>query len=151
MPTGAALENARGESRTFDKLFKKIFFRFRLNNCDIDNINRWVLQIKSCCPSITYLSLLGNPGATTMFNGSTVLEQNDYRMYVIGQLQTLNYLDDILVTETQRAQAKSQQYLIRLTSAFNFMDKFNRNQRIIRKNRTVIEIQNIMCTETDSS
>lgn len=77
-----------------------------LNNCDIDNVQRWVHRIRDCCPSLRYLSLMGNPGATSSFNGNSTLEHNDYRLMVIGALPQLQHLDDAEVTASQRSQVR---------------------------------------------
>lgn len=94
-----------------------------LNHCEIDNIIRWIRIIQMKCPQITYLSLLGNPGATTLFNGSSPIQHNVYRLYVIEHLPTLLYLDDSVITDEQRAQAKSHRYLNGLVNVFSFINK----------------------------
>ncbi|KFB35643.1 AGAP007552-PA-like protein [Anopheles sinensis] len=78
-----------------------------LNHCDINNLQNWIYRIRECCPSLKYLSLMGNPGATSSFNGNSSLEHNDYRLFVISVLPQLRHLDDSEVTPAQRTQAKS--------------------------------------------
>ncbi|XP_058125253.1 leucine-rich melanocyte differentiation-associated protein-like [Anopheles ziemanni] len=78
-----------------------------LNHCDINNLQNWIYRIRECCPSLKYLSLMGNPGATSSFNGNSSLEHNDYRLFVISLLPQLRHLDDSEVTAAQRTQAKS--------------------------------------------
>ncbi|XP_053666645.1 leucine-rich melanocyte differentiation-associated protein-like [Anopheles marshallii] len=87
-----------------------------LNHCDINNLQNWIYRIRECCPSLKYLSLMGNPGATSSFNGNSTLEHNDYRLFVISILPQLRYLDDSEVTPAQRTQAK------------NFKQSYNLNQ-----------------------
>lgn len=65
-------------SNTILKQINRFSFS-RLNNCDIENLAQWVYRIRNCCPSIKYLSLMGNPGATSTLTGGTVVEHNDYR------------------------------------------------------------------------
>lgn len=77
-----------------------------LNHCDINNLQNWIYRIRECCPSLKYLSLMGNPGATSSFNGNSSLEHNDYRLFVISVLPQLRHLDDSEVTAAQRTQAK---------------------------------------------
>lgn len=106
-----------------------------LNHCDIDNVQRWVHRIRDCCPSLRYLSLLGNPGATSSFNGNSTLEHNDYRMMVISVLPQLRHLDDAEVTTSQRAQArqfKNNNYNIGQTP-FNIFESVGRGEQMGRK------------------
>lgn len=103
-----------------------------LNNCDITNVQSWLYRIRDCCPSLRILSLLGNPGATSSFNGNSTLEHNDYRMMVISILPQLRYLDDAEVTSAQRVQAKQ----FRHTSynlgetPFNIFESVGRGQQM---------------------
>uniref|UniRef100_A0A2M4AS94 Putative u2-associated snrnp a' protein n=1 Tax=Anopheles triannulatus TaxID=58253 RepID=A0A2M4AS94_9DIPT len=98
-------KNSRPDERTLPSLPNLELLW--LNNCDIGNLQNWIYRIRECCPSLKYLSLMGNPSATSSFNGNSTLEHNDYRLFVISILPQLRYLDDSEVTMSQRAQAKS--------------------------------------------
>lgn len=76
-----------------------------LNNCRIHNLTAWMRRLQSCCPALQHLSMLGNPGCLCAFNGGTILEHLDYRLFVVGALPQLSHLDDAPVTEAQREQA----------------------------------------------
>ncbi|XP_013100364.1 uncharacterized protein LOC106082413 [Stomoxys calcitrans] len=78
-----------------------------INNCDIKNIVDWIQRIHSQCPSLEYLSLMGNPGVKD-FNGCTLHNMytmdslilptgliTDYREYILQMLPNLQYLDGI--------------------------------------------------------
>lgn len=105
-----------------------------LNHCDIDNVQKWVYRIRDCCPSLRYLSLMGNPGATSSFNGNSTLEHNDYRMMVISILPQLRHLDDVEVTSAQRAQARQYKHTYNIgQTPFNIFETIGRGQQMSRK------------------
>lgn len=83
-------------------------------------------RISTCTPNIRQLSLMGNPGVRSTFNGGSLLENNEYmwvlsrslllsgaiffklshfRMYVIRLLPNLDYLDDVKISADQRIRA----------------------------------------------
>lgn len=76
-----------------------------LNNCRLYNLAAWLRRLQTSCPSLEQLSLLGNPGCQSTFNGGTLAEHTDYRLFVIGALPQLVHLDDGVVTDAQRKQA----------------------------------------------
>ncbi|EJY57579.1 AAEL005312-PE [Aedes aegypti] len=105
-----------------------------LNHCEIDNVQKWVYRIRDCCPSLRYLSLMGNPGATSSFNGNSTLEHNDYRMMVISILPQLTHLDDAEVTSAQRVQAKQYKHTYNIgQTPFNIFESVGRGQQMSRK------------------
>lgn len=91
-------------------------------------MTKWIKRLEICCPNLKQLSLFGNPGISSTFNGGTALEHVDYRytkkilnvdnifrqliflfyrMFVISILSRLQYLDDTIVTDAQRIQSKT--------------------------------------------
>lgn len=104
----------------YNSYINNIEICFRLNHCDIINLIKWIKKLQNCCPNLKYLSLLGNP-CNPLFNGRTVFEANDYRMYVIGQMQSLAFLDDQIITAANRIQAKSHRFIHGLASAFHLI------------------------------
>lgn len=76
-----------------------------LNNCNIRDIFKWIYKIKAQCPRLKFLSIMGNPGATTMLNGASIAEHNSYRLHIISILTNLIYLDDTIVTDEQKDEA----------------------------------------------
>lgn len=105
-----------------------------LNHCNIENVQDWVHRIRECCPSLRYLSLLGNPGATSSFNGNSTLEHNDYRMMVLAVLPQLRHLDDAEVNSSQRAQARQFKHNYNLgQTPFNIFESIGRVQQQANK------------------
>lgn len=83
---------------------------FRINNCDIINVIDWIQRIRAQCPSLEYLSIMGNPGIReplnfcnlNMFNSSNIESiimptsmVADYREYILQMLPHLQYLDGV--------------------------------------------------------
>ncbi|XP_065371114.1 uncharacterized protein MESK4 [Calliphora vicina] len=81
-----------------------------INNCDIINVVDWIQRIRVQCPSLEYLSIMGNPGTRepfnfcnlNMFNSSNIESiimptsmVADYREYVLQMLPHLQYLDGV--------------------------------------------------------
>ncbi|XP_005182077.1 leucine-rich melanocyte differentiation-associated protein [Musca domestica] len=78
-----------------------------INNCDIKNIVDWIQRIRSQCPALEYLSIMGNPGTKEPFNYCSlniytmdplILPAGmitDYREYILQMLPNLEYLDGI--------------------------------------------------------
>ncbi|XP_004524328.1 uncharacterized protein LOC101460732 isoform X1 [Ceratitis capitata] len=75
-----------------------------INNCNISNMAEWVLRIRDQCPSLEYLSVMGNPGINNVLPSSTPLANydagpmptpvtNDYREYILKCLPQLQNLD----------------------------------------------------------
>ncbi|XP_037026029.1 leucine-rich melanocyte differentiation-associated protein-like isoform X2 [Bradysia coprophila] len=96
-----------------------------LNNCNIYNMSKWITRIQACCPNLRHLSLIGNPGILSAFNGASVLEHYDYRMYVISVLPKLQYLDDSVITEGQRQLANSNKRAYAMSGGpLRFIEKF---------------------------
>ncbi|XP_031620200.1 leucine-rich melanocyte differentiation-associated protein-like [Contarinia nasturtii] len=93
-----------------------------LNKCGIRQLAKWVHRINICTPNIQQLSLMGNPGIRSTFNGGSSLENNDYMMYVIGNLPYLEVLDDARITDDQRevAIANVSSLAINGTASINF-------------------------------
>lgn len=54
------------------------FYLNRLNKCDINNLPKWMHRLKVCTPYVKQLSMLGNPGCLSQFNGASTVEHNDY-------------------------------------------------------------------------
>ncbi|KAM7364032.1 misexpression suppressor of KSR 4 isoform 3-T3 [Cochliomyia hominivorax] len=82
-----------------------------INNCDIRNVANWIQRIRVQCPSLEYLSIMGNPGIKEPFNNSNLNMFNnltnidsmmlttgiisDYRGYILQMLPYLQYLDGV--------------------------------------------------------
>lgn len=76
-----------------------------LNHNQIENLVIFVQNIAEMCPNLKYLSMINNKAAPSYFNGGSLIEHNDYRMYVVSKLRHLTMLDDKVVSDEERSQA----------------------------------------------
>lgn len=77
------------------------------NHNRIENLAVFVQNVAQACPNLSFLSMMNNKAAPSYFNGGTLAEYNDYRLYVISRLTRLTMLDDKEITDEERAHAKS--------------------------------------------
>ncbi|KAI8119673.1 hypothetical protein CVS40_9081 [Lucilia cuprina] len=103
-----AYENLRTIPR---RIAEKFALQTKINNCDIKNVVEWIQRIRVQCPSLEYLSIMGNPGIREPFNycslnmlsNSTNIDSlimptsivMDYREYVLQMLPQLQLLDGV--------------------------------------------------------
>lgn len=78
-----------------------------VNHNKIDNLSVFIQNITETCPNLKYLSMINNKAAPSYFNGGSLIEYNDYRLYVISKLKNLTLLDDKEVTPEERTQSLS--------------------------------------------
>lgn len=102
---------------------------------DIDGI---LERIKECCPNVTYLSLLGNPGypdqLTDPMNNDEA-DYNRYRLYAIYILQDkLRFLDSRSVTNQENYDAKRRGQFLRTVKLSSY--KTTGSSSIIKENNT---------------
>ncbi|XP_037273874.1 leucine-rich melanocyte differentiation-associated protein [Rhipicephalus microplus] len=79
-----------------------------LNKNYFDNLDYLVSCIQQCYPSLTFLSLLGNPACPDQISNPDRDDDEDYqryRYYVIHKLRQLKFLDSRAVTSVERAEA----------------------------------------------
>ncbi|XP_013414951.1 leucine-rich melanocyte differentiation-associated protein [Lingula anatina] len=81
-----------------------------LNKNRISDLESLLEQINKNCPSLTFLSLLGNVACPNQLSS---LDKDDddyrrYRMYVLYRVPRLKFLDSSPVKEAERAEAKRQ-------------------------------------------
>uniref|UniRef100_A0A667Z1X3 Uncharacterized protein n=1 Tax=Myripristis murdjan TaxID=586833 RepID=A0A667Z1X3_9TELE len=86
-----------------------------INKNKINNLPVFVEEIRRKFPNIKILSMMNNEAAPSYFNGGSLTQYKDYRQYVISQIPWLEILDDTMVLEKERAQAKKT-YRIRHSS-----------------------------------
>ncbi|KPP61489.1 hypothetical protein Z043_120406 [Scleropages formosus] len=77
-----------------------------INKNRITNLPIFVEEIRRKFPNIRILSMMNNEAAPSYFNGGTLTQYIDYRLYVISQIPGLEVLDDTEVLEAERLQAK---------------------------------------------
>lgn len=79
-----------------------------VNGCHIKHLAVWIDKIAACCPNLKMFSMLKNHACPNFFNGGTVQQYNDYRLFVLSRLRRLTVLDSTPVTEEERREAIEQ-------------------------------------------
>lgn len=84
----------------------------------ISDIDSALERIRQCCPRISYVSLLGNPGCPDQLTQAPGTSDEDdyerYRLYAIYVLpDSLRFLDSRSITQQERIQAKSRGRFLR--------------------------------------
>ncbi|XP_015253527.1 PREDICTED: leucine-rich repeat-containing protein 72-like [Cyprinodon variegatus] len=77
-----------------------------INKNKINNLPVFVEEIRRKFPNIKILSMMNNEAAPSYFNGGSLSQYIDYRLYVISQIPGLEILDDTEVMEKERAEAR---------------------------------------------
>lgn len=82
------------------------------------------------CPNLTYLSMMNNKAAPSYFNGGSLVEYNDYRLYVISKLKKLENIDANEITAEEKMQSQAIYGLGRLARYNDFsVDKQLKRRR----------------------
>ena len=76
------------------------------NHNKVANLAIFVASLRVSCPALRNLSLMNNPCAPSYLNGGSVKAYRDYRLFVIGKLETLAHLDDRPVSKIERNEAE---------------------------------------------
>ncbi|CAF0951853.1 unnamed protein product [Brachionus calyciflorus] len=76
-----------------------------VNHNKIENLAIFIQNLQESCINLKYLSMINNKAAPSYFNGGSLNEYNDYRLFVISKLKNLNLLDDKIVTAEERSQS----------------------------------------------
>ncbi|XP_004364244.2 hypothetical protein CAOG_03405 [Capsaspora owczarzaki ATCC 30864] len=77
-----------------------------INKNNIANLAEFIEGASASFPELEYLSMMNNPAAPSFFNGGTVEQYNDYRLFVISHFPQLKTLDDTPISDQERASAK---------------------------------------------
>ncbi|KAG8230293.1 hypothetical protein J437_LFUL010196 [Ladona fulva] len=77
-----------------------------LNHNKIKQLHPFIRKLRTSFPELRYLSLMGNEAAPSYLNGGSVYEYFQYRLFVISWFPHLIHLDDCVVTNEQREEAK---------------------------------------------
>ncbi|XP_076828547.1 leucine-rich melanocyte differentiation-associated protein [Brachyhypopomus gauderio] len=86
-----------------------------INKNKINNLPIIVDEIHCKFPNIKLLSMMNNDAAPSYFNGGSLSQYIDYRLYVISQIPSLEVLDDTEVHEAERAEARKTYRMRRTT------------------------------------
>jgi len=79
-----------------------------INGCQIKHLAVWIDKIAACCPNLKMFSMLKNQACPNFFNGGTVQQYTDYRLFVLSRLKNLTVLDSTPVTEQEKEDAMKQ-------------------------------------------
>ncbi|XP_028262269.1 leucine-rich repeat-containing protein 72 isoform X3 [Parambassis ranga] len=82
-----------------------------INKNKVTNLPVFVEEIRRKFPSIKILSMMNNKAAPSYFNGGSLTQYIDYRLYVISQIPGLKILDDTEVLDKERVQAQRTYWL----------------------------------------
>uniref|UniRef100_A0A3B4ABY6 Uncharacterized protein n=1 Tax=Periophthalmus magnuspinnatus TaxID=409849 RepID=A0A3B4ABY6_9GOBI len=86
-----------------------------INKNKINNLPVFVEEVRKKFPNIKILSMMNNEAAPSYFNGGSLTQYKDYRLYVISQIPGLEILDDTEVMEKERIQARKTYRLHRVS------------------------------------
>jgi Leucine-rich repeat (LRR) protein len=78
-----------------------------VNHNRIENLAVFIENLQKHCPSLVYLSMMNNKAAPSYFNGGSLVEYNDYKMYVISKLTKLQMIDHKEITAEERLQSQA--------------------------------------------
>mmetsp|Transcript_653 Transcript_653/g.937 ORF Transcript_653/g.937 Transcript_653/m.937 type:complete len:263 (-) Transcript_653:204-992(-) len=77
-----------------------------LNKNLIKNLATFVDRLRVSAPQLKYLSMLQNDACPNFFNGGSLKQYRDYRLYVISHFPNLKMLDSSVVTEEEKNTSK---------------------------------------------
>jgi len=78
-----------------------------VNHNQIENLSVFIENLQKYCPNLVYLSMMNNKAAPSYFNGGSLVEYNDYKMYVISKLTSLQMIDHKEITAEERIQSQA--------------------------------------------
>ncbi|XP_014681314.1 PREDICTED: uncharacterized protein LOC106821142 isoform X1 [Priapulus caudatus] len=76
-----------------------------VNHTKISNLSIFIAAVGKGCPSLRYLSMLNTEAAPSFFNGGSPQDYIDFRLYVVSQLRSLEFLDYLQITYEERKEA----------------------------------------------
>ncbi|XP_015600694.1 leucine-rich melanocyte differentiation-associated protein isoform X2 [Cephus cinctus] len=77
-----------------------------LNHNKIEDLFPFLKNLYTSMPNLRYLCLMGNKAAPSYLNGGSFYDYLQYRLFVISWFPKLVHLDDRIVTNEQRLEAK---------------------------------------------
>ena len=78
-----------------------------VNHNKIENLVVFIDNLQMFCPNLTYLSMMNNKAAPSYFNGGSLVEYNDYRLYVLSKLGSLQLIDHKEIAPEERMQSQA--------------------------------------------
>ncbi|XP_033839405.1 leucine-rich repeat-containing protein 72 [Periophthalmus magnuspinnatus] len=108
-----------------------------INKNKINNLPVFVEEVRKKFPNIKILSMMNNEAAPSYFNGGSLTQYKDYRLYVISQIPGLEILDDTEVMEKERIQARKT-YRLHRVSYSSKRRKEELSKKHIKKSNSVI-------------
>lgn len=67
----------------------------------------FIENLQKYCPNLVYLSMMNNKAAPSYFNGGSLVEYNDFRLYTMSKLTRLQMIDHNEITAEERAQSQA--------------------------------------------
>ncbi len=67
----------------------------------------FVESLQKYCPNLNYLSMMNNKAAPSYFNGGSLVEYNDFRLYTMSKLSKLQAIDHNEITAEERVQSQA--------------------------------------------
>ncbi|KAJ3440115.1 leucine-rich melanocyte differentiation-associated protein [Anaeramoeba flamelloides] len=77
-----------------------------VNKNQLKDLEQLLSSVKTCFPSLRYLSMFGNPCCPNFFIGKDHEDYKRYRLYVLYKLPKLNFLDSSPVQKSEKKEAK---------------------------------------------
>jgi hypothetical protein len=109
-----------------------------VNHNKIENLAIFIQNLATSCPNLSYLSMMNNKAAPSYFNGGSLVEYNDYRLYVISKLAKLQMLDDNQISTEERNQSQAIYGTGRLARYNDYNTQNSKRKSIVsKKNRTL--------------
>lgn len=90
----------------------------------------FIENLQKYCPNLVYLSMMNNKAAPSYFNGGSLVEYNDFRLYTMSKLTRLQIIDHNEITAEERAQSQAIYGTGRLArfNEFSVLDQLKRRR-----------------------
>ncbi|KAF2071529.1 hypothetical protein CYY_007155 [Polysphondylium violaceum] len=98
------LDGNRVTSHTLFPIMPKVHTLW-VNSNLIANLSIFMDRVVDCFPNVRTLSMLKNEACPNFFNGHSLREYKDYRLYVVHRLRNLQILDSTPVNDEERREA----------------------------------------------
>jgi hypothetical protein len=106
-----------------------------VNSNKIKNLSVFIEKVKECCPNLKYFSMLKNDACPNFFNGGTVEQYEDYRLFVLSRLTQLVVLDSTPVTQQERDQAKERYGDLKIQPIVKLKEERRQQKKILEEKK----------------